>query len=111
MKDFSDGKNAEAVKADLKKIADEPVKISTDGDPYKGPANARITMVEFSDFQCPFCTKAVAGNDHTNLRGQFPKDVKLVFKQFPSDTAHSEAEFGAEASLAAQACGMFWENA
>lgn len=113
VKDFSDGKSVEAVKADLKKIADEPppvldeaVKISTDGDPYKGPANARITMVEFSDFQCPFCSKAVA--EANNVLKQFPKDVKLVFKQFPLDT-HSEAEFGAEASLAAQAQGKFWE--
>ncbi|HWE53213.1 MAG TPA: thioredoxin domain-containing protein [Bryobacteraceae bacterium] len=113
VKDFSDGKNAEYVKADLKKVADEPppvldeaVKISTDGDPYKGPANARITMVEFSDFQCPFCSKAVA--EANAVLRLFPKDVKLVFKQFPLDT-HSEAEFGAEASLAAQAQGKFWE--
>jgi protein-disulfide isomerase len=113
VKDFSDGKNAAEVRADLKKIADEPppildaaVNISTDGDPYKGPANARITMVEFSDFQCPYCSKAV-GEANAVLK-QFPKDVKLVFKQFPLDT-HSDAEFGAEASLAAQAQGKFWE--
>ena len=39
---------------------------------------------------------------------QFPNDVKLVFKQFPLDD-HAQAEFGAEAALAAQAQGKFWE--
>ena len=113
VKDFSDGKDAAYVRADLKKISEEPppildpaVPISINGDPYRGPDNARITMVEFSDFQCPYCSKAV-GEAYSVLR-QFPKDVKLVFKQFPLDT-HSEAEFGAEASLAAQAQGKFWE--
>jgi protein-disulfide isomerase len=113
VKDFSDGKNVAAVRADLKKIADEPppildeaVSISTAGDPYKGPDNARITMVEFSDFQCPFCSKAVA--EANAVLKQFPKDVRLVFKQFPLDS-HNDAEFGAEAALAAQAQGKFWE--
>jgi protein-disulfide isomerase len=113
VKDFADGKDVKYVRADLKKIAEEPppildpaVPISITGDPYKGPDNARITMVEFSDFQCPYCAKAV-GEANAVLK-QFPKDVKLVFKQFPLDT-HSEAEFGAEAALAAQAQGKFWE--
>jgi protein-disulfide isomerase len=113
VKDFTDGKNPDYVRAELKKIADEPppvldepVSISITGDPSAGPANARITMVEFSDFQCPYCSKAVA--QAKAILKQFPKDVKLVFKQFPLDT-HSEAEFGAEAALAAQAQGKFWE--
>ncbi len=113
VKDFADGKDAAYVRAELKKIAsepppvlDEPVTISTTGDPYKGPANARITMVEFSDFQCPFCSKAVA--EANNVLKQFPNDVKLVFKQFPLDS-HTDAEFGAEAALAAQTQGKFWE--
>jgi len=113
VKDFSAGKNAEFIRAELKKIAAEPpplldeaVSISTAGDPYKGPANARMTMVEYSDFQCPFCSKAVA--QANAVLKIFPKDVKLVFKQFPLDS-HADAEFGAEAALAAQAQGKFWE--
>jgi protein-disulfide isomerase len=113
VKEFADGKNVNEVRADIKKLADEPppvldepVKISTIGDPWKGAQNARITIVEFSDFQCPYCQKAVT--EAYKVLQAFPKDVKLVFKQFPLDT-HSDAEFGAEAALAAHAQGKFWE--
>jgi len=113
MKGFAEGKSADAVRADVKKAADqpppvleEPVNISTAGDPSKGPDNARVTIVEFSDFQCPFCSEAVA--QANTVVKNFPKDVRLVFKQFPLDS-HAQAEFGAEASLAAQAQGKFWE--
>ncbi len=112
-KDVAAGMTEAAVRADLKKIAsapssilDDPIKISTTGDPVRGPATAKVTIVEFSDFQCPYCSKAVA--ETKSLMHQFPNDVKLVFKQFPLDD-HAQAEFGAEASLAAQAQGKFWE--
>jgi protein-disulfide isomerase len=113
MEGFAAGKNADAVRAEIKRHASEPppvleeaVKISTAGDPAKGPENARVTIVEFSDFQCPFCSEAVA--QANAVVRTFPKDVRLVFKQFPLDS-HRDAEFGAEASLAAQAQGKFWE--
>jgi protein-disulfide isomerase len=113
MKGFAEGKSATAVRADVKQAAsepppvfEEPVKISLAGDPGRGPENARVTIVEFSDFQCPFCAKAVS--EAYGLVRAFPKDVRLVFKQFPLDS-HADAEFGAEAALAAQAQGKFWE--
>ena len=113
MKSFAEGKTVQQVRADVKKAAsepppifEEPVKISVAGDPSKGPDNARLTIVEFSDFQCPFCSKAVA--DANEIVRRYPKDVKLVFKQFPLDQ-HHDAEFGAEAALAAQAQGKFWQ--
>jgi protein-disulfide isomerase len=113
LKEVSAGKTEAAIRADLKKMAtepppqlDDPVKISTTGDPVRGPANARVTIIEFSDFQCPFCSKAVS--ETKAIMRQFPKDVKFVFKQFPLDD-HAQAEFGAEAALAAQAQGKFWE--
>jgi protein-disulfide isomerase len=113
MKGFAEGKNAATVRDEIKKAAGEPppvledpVKISLNGDPAKGPETAKVTIVEFSDFQCPFCSVAVA--QANAIVKQFPKDVRLVFKQFPLDS-HRDAEFGAEAALAAQAQGKFWE--
>ena len=107
------GKSPAAIKAELQRVAaegppvfDQPVTISTTGDPVIGPATAKITVVEFSDFQCPYCSKAVA--EMKEIMRQMPKEVKLVFKQFPLDS-HSQAQFGAEAALAAQAQGKFWE--
>lgn len=113
VKDAAVGKNVEAIRAAIVKLANEPppllespVKLSIDGDPMRGPANARVTVVEFSDFQCPYCAKAV-GEVNTVL-SKYPKDVRLVFKQYPLDS-HSQAALAAEASLAAQAQGKFWE--
>ncbi len=107
------GKDAAAIHAELVRIAgeppsvlDEPVKINLAGDPMLGPANARITIVEWSDFQCPYCWKAV--QQMKEIMRQMPTEVKVYFKQFPLDS-HSQAASAAEASLAAQAQGKFWE--
>ena len=113
IKEASEGKTEKVIRADLEKLASEPppllgdpVKISIDGDPMRGPANAKVTLVEFSDFQCPYCAKAVG--EAAAVLAKYPKDVRLVFKQFPLDT-HSQAALAAEAALAAQAQGKFWE--
>jgi protein-disulfide isomerase len=113
VKETEEGKDAAFIRADLKRIAEEPppvledpIKISTAGDPVRGPDNAKLTIVEFSDFQCPYCS--TAAKQTSQVLKQFPKDVRLVFKQFPLDS-HSQAEMGAEAALAAQAQGKFWE--
>lgn len=113
LKEISSGKSSDTVRAQLRKMAAEgpplleaPVKLSIDGDPMKGPANAKVTVVEFSDFQCPYCAKAVA--EANKVLEAFPNEVRLVFKQFPLDF-HSQAALAAEASLAAQAQGKFWE--
>src|SRR5215218_5632112 len=47
-------------RADANKILSDPVKIAINGAPSVGPANAKITIIEFSDFQCPFCSRAIA---------------------------------------------------
>jgi protein-disulfide isomerase len=108
----SAGKPEAKIRAELEKYAkepppvlDPPVKLSTAGAPFKGPADAKVTIVEFSDFQCPYCAKAAVQAEQVVQK--FPKDVKLVFKQFPLDD-HSQAALAAEASLAAQAQGKFW---
>ncbi|MEZ5402350.1 MAG: thioredoxin domain-containing protein [Bryobacteraceae bacterium] len=83
----------------------DPVDIPVAGAPGKGPAKARVTLVEFSDFQCPYCAIAVG---HLNtILAAFPNDVRLVYKQFPLDS-HSNAKLAAAASLAAHRQGKFW---
>lgn len=83
----------------------DPVEIPIAGAPFKGPANAKVTIVEFSDFQCPYCAVAVRKLDA--LLAAYPRDVRLVFKQFPLEI-HSTAALAAAAALSAQSQGMFW---
>lgn len=90
---------------DRNRVLLDPVEIPVDGSPAKGPAKARIELVEFSDFQCPFCIRAVKQLDAA--LAAFPADVRLVYKQFPLDT-HSQAFLAAQASLAAHEQGKFW---
>ena len=110
------GKNADEAIAESKaskfgvrptpKLLDDPKPIPTLGSPETGPANARITLVEFSDFQCPYCSKAVVQINAT-LKA-YPNDVRLIFKQYPLVELHPAAAISAVASLAAHAQGKFW---
>jgi len=83
-----------------------PVKIDAGTSPAKGPANAKITIVEFSDFQCPFCKRGKDTMDE--VLKKYPNDVKLVFKHLPL-AFHDKAEPAARASLSAGKQGKFWE--
>jgi protein-disulfide isomerase len=87
------------------KLLEDPVVISIEDAPVTGPKDARVTLVEFSDFQCPYCALAV-GKLNAVLKA-YPSDVKLVFKQFPLDI-HSQAALAAAAALAAHRQGKFW---
>ncbi len=87
------------------KLLEDPVAIPTAGAPVQGPAAAPLTLVEFSDFQCPFCSLAVAKLDA--VLKAYPGKVKLIFKEFPLDT-HSQAALAAAAAIAAHQQGKFW---
>jgi protein-disulfide isomerase len=87
-------------------LLEDPISISIAGDPVRGAPKARITIVEFSDFQCPYCSAAAI--QMNALLEKYPNDVKLVFKQFPLDI-HSQARLAAQASLAAAEQNKFWE--
>jgi protein-disulfide isomerase len=93
-------------KAHRPKLLEAPITIAVEGAPVKGPADARITLVEFSDFECPFCS--AAEKQVEVVMAAYPKDVKLIYKQFPL-SMHPHAELAAEASLAAREQGKFWE--
>jgi protein-disulfide isomerase len=74
--------------------------------PAFGPEGAKVTVVEFSDFECPFCSRAA---DVTKqVKAKYSDKVRFVFRQFPL-SFHKSAQGAAEASLAANAQGKFWE--
>jgi protein-disulfide isomerase len=81
-------------------------KIAQGPAPAFGPADAKVTIVEFSDFQCPFCSRA-ADAAH-KVKEKYGDKVRFVFRQFPL-SFHKDAHTAAEASLAANAQGKFWE--
>lgn len=74
--------------------------------PSFGPADAKVTMVEFSDFQCPFCAKAAKVTE--KIKDKYSKQVRFVFRQFPL-SFHDKAHGAAEAGMAAHAQGKFWQ--
>jgi len=87
------------------KVLEDPISIPVDGDPVLGPKDAKVTIVEFSDFQCPYCAVAVV--KLSALLKAYPTDVKLIFKQYPLEM-HSQAALAAAAALAAHRQGKFW---
>ena len=74
--------------------------------PSFGPENAAVTMVEFSDFQCPYCSRAA--NMVSKLKEKYGDRVRFVFRQFPL-SFHQNAHLASQAALAAHAQGKFWE--
>jgi protein-disulfide isomerase len=74
--------------------------------PSKGPADARVTIVEFSDFECPFCSRALPVIEE--VMALYPDDVRLVYRHLPLERIHARARPAAEASLCADDQGKFW---
>src|SRR5215831_1569810 len=87
----------------------EPLRaqVATAGFPSHGPANAPVTIVEFSDFECPYC-----GGLFPTLKQvekNYPQTVRIVYRQFPLSNLHPHAMKAAEASLCAAEQNKFWE--
>lgn len=82
-------------------------KIPTDGFPSLGPANAPITLVEFGDFQCPFC-RQWEQETYQPLLAAYPGKIRFVFRDFPLTSIHPNAMPAAEAAQCANAQGQFW---
>ncbi len=82
-----------------------------DNDPVLGNPEAKISIVEFSDFECPFCARAFEGavTDFKASSYFTNGEVNLVYKQFPLNSIHPRAQKAAEASLCADEQEKFWE--
>ena len=86
----------------------EPARIEVEAiGPSKGSADAPITLVEFSDFECPFCVRVLPTLDQ--VQEKYGDQVRIVYRQFPLNGIHPNAQLSAEASLCADAQGKFWE--
>ncbi len=75
-------------------------------NPQKGPADAPVTIIEYTDFQCPYCARGSRTLDL--VRKHYPDKVRVVFKNLPLKM-HKQAEPAARAALAAHKQGKFWE--
>jgi protein-disulfide isomerase len=82
----------------------EPV---TASGPARGAANAPVTIVEFSDFQCPFCGRFEPVME--SVLKHYPAQVRLIYRNLPLSSLHPEAQKAAEAAVCAQDQGKFWE--
>jgi protein-disulfide isomerase len=83
----------------------EKIELRAD-DPQKGPRNAPVTVVVFSDFQCPFCSRVEPSL--AQLQKTYPQDVRVVWKNLPL-AMHPQAMPAAIAAEAAREQGKFWE--
>jgi protein-disulfide isomerase len=82
-------------------------KVPIRGDePVKGPADALVTIIEFSDFQCPYCSKV--NEPLRSAMSGLGDDVRVMFKHFPLG-GHPQAKPAAQAAWAAEKQGKFWE--
>ncbi|MDQ3035529.1 MAG: DsbA family protein [Myxococcota bacterium] len=93
---------------DLRYGRDTAVEVQTDGFPMRGAPMAPVTIVEFSDFECPYCGRAHPILDE--LLREFEGQVKIVFRNYPL-SGHPRAMPAARAAVAAGRQGKFWEMA
>jgi 2-hydroxychromene-2-carboxylate isomerase len=88
-----------------------PVTLSDPVDPgrdhVRGPADAPLTLVEYGDFECPFCARATGVA--REVREHFGDRLRYVFRHLPLPDVHPHAELAAAAAEAAAAQGLFWE--
>ncbi|VVB81415.1 Thioredoxin [uncultured archaeon] len=82
--------------------------VSAENDAVKGEANAPVTIIEFSDYQCPFCGRVEASLKTVEEKYIKTGKVKLVYRDFPLGM-HDKAQKAAEASECAHDQGKFWE--
>jgi protein-disulfide isomerase len=83
------------------------MEVPVDGAPVRGAADAPVTIVEFSDFHCPFCKRVQP--TLVQLLERYAGKIKIVYRDFPIDSLHPQARRAAEAARCARDQGKFWE--
>jgi predicted DsbA family dithiol-disulfide isomerase len=87
----------------------EPLRtdVATAGRPARGPAAAPVTIVEFADFECPFCGALFPSM--AAIEKAYPETVRVVYRHFPLNSVHPFAQKAAEAAVCAAEQDRFWE--
>jgi Na+/H+ antiporter NhaA len=88
-------------------IVDLAVPVDPDADHIRGPEDAPVTLVEYGDFECPYCGQAEPVV--RELLADFGTDVRYVWRHLPLSDVHPRAQIAAEAAEAAGEQGAFWE--
>jgi protein-disulfide isomerase len=96
----------EALLGTTEPLTDLAVGVDPDMDHVRGPVDARVTLVEYGDFECPYC--GLAEPIVRELLRDFA-DVRYVWRHLPLSDVHAHAQQAAEAAEAAAAQGAFWE--
>jgi protein-disulfide isomerase len=78
-----------------------------DASRVRGDPKAPVTIIEFADFQCPYCRQAFSTMEA--LLAKYPSQIKLAYRDFPLRDIHPNAQMAAEAARCANDQGKFWE--
>ncbi len=101
------GVRARQISATAEDLIDLAEDVDPERDHIRGPEDAPVTLVEYGDFECPFCGQAET--IVRELLASSEDDVRYVWRHLPLSDVHSSAQLAAEASEAAAAQGAFWE--
>ncbi|MHB8856239.1 MAG: DsbA family protein [Bellilinea sp.] len=95
-----------AAEGEIQQVTRYPV--IEDGDPSYGPADASVTIIEFSDFECPYCQRWHE-EVWKKLVVAYPDEIRLVYRDFPLYSIHPNAGPAANAAECANEQGKYWE--
>nr|WP_225947603.1 Na+/H+ antiporter NhaA [Plantactinospora soyae] len=98
-------RRARALLGDIDQLVDLVPPVDPEHDHIRGPADASVTLVEYGDFQCPYCGQA----EPVVRELLTDSDLRYVWRHLPLTDVHPEAQLAAEASEAAAAQGAFWQ--
>jgi Na+/H+ antiporter NhaA len=102
-----EGVRARQIAGTVEDLLDLAEDVDEERDHIRGPSDAIVTLVEYGDFECPYCGRAES--TIRQLLTEFGQDVRYVWRHLPLNDVHAHAQLAAEASEAAAAQGRFWE--